>query len=77
VLNIAPTGPNRRILTRVYKHPVVLTAVLGLIILSALSAQAAHMIIITPTNFSRTTISPYRVHQRAGAIERSLTAREL
>jgi hypothetical protein len=42
----------------VLKHPVVLTASLGLIILNALSAQAANMK-ITPLTFSKTTTSTY------------------
>ena len=58
VLNIAQDDPMKRVVITVFNHPVVLTASLGLVILSALSAQAANMK-ITPLTFSKTTTSTY------------------
>jgi|HubBroStandDraft_4_1064222.scaffolds.fasta_scaffold145951_2 hypothetical protein len=45
-LNIAQDGPTKWVLTIAFNHPLVLTALLGLIMQSALSAQATDMIII-------------------------------
>ena len=48
----------KRVVITVFNHPVVLTASLGLVIVSALSAQAANMEITTLT-CSKTTTSTY------------------
>jgi hypothetical protein len=46
-LNIAPDAPIERVLTKAFNHSLVLTALLGLIILSAFSAPVIEIIITT------------------------------